>query len=108
MLTETILTETEKSNSFEAVRQFLVDGRKFIHGGNIPCYFIEGDQKVETTITISHVYHVPSYNLDDDVFKSYGLRNPIWSAYKLLEWDNVMKELVIKIDKHREIRLKRI
>ena len=72
-----MLNEQQISESCEAVRQFLVDGEKFINGGNIPCLFIEGSQKTETTIIVQFVHHIPSYNLDDDVFKSYGLRNPI-------------------------------
>lgn len=103
-----MLKEDEILESCEAVRQFLIDGEKFINGGNIPCMFIEGIQKNITTISISFIYHIPSYNLDDETFKSYGLRNPLWSAYKLLKWDAVSKELIIEIKQHQEIRLKRI
>jgi hypothetical protein len=103
-----ILNEEEIAASCEAVRQFLIDGEKFINGGNIPCLFIEGSQKNETTINIQFAHHIPSYNLDDDVFKSYGLRNPIWSAYKLLKWDSIDKELIIEVNQYQEIRLKRI
>jgi hypothetical protein len=102
-----MLQENEKSSSCEAVRQFLIDGEKFVNGGNISCYFIEGSKRTETVIHIEFVYHIPSYNLDDEVFKSYGLRNPIWSSYKLLKWDEQNKELIIEVDQYREIRLKR-
>lgn len=81
---------------------------KFVNGGNISCYFIEGFQRTETVIHIDFIYHIPSYKLDDDVFKSYGLRNPVWSAYKLLKWDESNRELIIEVDQYREIRLKRI
>lgn len=103
-----MLNEREKSDSCEAVRQFLLDGEKFVNGGNIPCYFIEGSQRTATVIYIEFIYHIPSYNLDDVVFRSYGLRNPIWSAYKLLKWDENDGELIIEVDQYREIRLKRI
>jgi hypothetical protein len=103
-----MLPETEILNSCEAVRQFLIDGEKFINGGNIRCLFIEGSQITETNINIAFVHHIPSYNIDDDVFKSYGLRNPIWSAYKLLTWDSTNKELIISLNQYQEIRLKRI
>lgn len=103
-----MLDEREILDSYKAVRQFLIDGEKFINGGNIPCMFIENSQKTKTTISISFIYHIPSYNLDDEVFKSYGLRNPIWSAYKRLKRNSPLKELIIKINQHQEIRLKRI
>ena len=103
-----MLEKNELLNSCEAVRQFLIDGKKLINGGNIPCLFIEGSQKTETEIFIVFVHHIPSYNLDDDVFKSYGIRNPIWSAYKLLKWDSKNKELIIEVNQNQEIRLKRI
>jgi hypothetical protein len=103
-----MLNQNDKLASFLAVRQFLFDGEKFANGGLIPCYWIERGQKTRSNISISLIDHIPSYNLDDGTFKSYGLRNPIWSAYKLLEWDESNRELIIGIDQYREIRLKRI
>lgn len=104
-----MLSEKEKLESCEAVRQFLIDGEKFTNGGNIPCLFIQGTQRSEKQMRIEFINHIPSYNIDDDVFKSYGLRNPIWSAYKLLKWDSIDRELIIEIpDQRTEIRLKRI
>lgn len=103
-----MLTENEKIDSFNAVKQFVLDGEKFANGGNVPCYFIEGSQRTETVIRVDFIHHVSSYNLDYDIFKSYGLRNPVWSVHKLLKWDGHSKELIIEVDQYREIRLKRV
>jgi hypothetical protein len=88
-----MLNEEEILDSCEAVRQFLIDGEKFVNGGNIPCYFIEDSQRTETVIHVEFIYHIPSYNLDDDVFKSYGLRNPVWSGIIFLAIRFLRKDL---------------
>lgn len=102
------MEDNEKLASYEAVRQFLIDGEKLINGGNVPCIINEGTNENETIIYVEHVQHVPSYNLSHDIFKSYNLRNPLWSAYYLLKWDSNDKELIIEIDQHRDIRIRRI
>jgi hypothetical protein len=103
-----MLKKDEIVDSFEAVREFLFDGERFSNGGDIPCYFIERRQRTETTISIEIIDSIPSYNLHDEVFKSYGLRSPIWSAYRLFKWDAQNKELIIEVNEYQEIRLKRV
>lgn len=102
------LNDKDKYDSYNAVKQFLIDGKRFHKGGNIPCYFIEGTRQTESEISVELISAVPSYNLNDDIFLSYNLRNPIWSAYKLLKWNNETKELIIEVNKHKTIKLKRI
>lgn len=101
------LNEDEIYKSFEAVRRFLIDGKKCINGGNVHCYFIEERGESEAIINVG--LKGSSYVLDYDIFKSYDeLRNPIWSEFKLLKWDEINRELVIDIDHNRKIKLKRI
>jgi hypothetical protein len=42
---------------------------------------------------VSHVPHLPSYNLENE----YGLRNHLWSAYFLFEWDEASEMLLLML-----------
>ncbi|MEI6752921.1 MAG: hypothetical protein WCK78_07115 [Paludibacter sp.] len=98
----------ELYDSFDSVKQFLMDGKYLVNGGNVSCYFIEGSNQIKLEVFIELKSHIPSYNLTNDVFLSYGLYNPIWSAYKLLKWDDETKELIIDVSNRKTKRLKRI
>ena len=102
------LENEELFDSSNAVSQFLKDGKHYVNGGNILCNFIEGNNQFELEVFIEFKSHIPSYNLTNDVFLTYGLCNPIWSAHKLLKWDDETKELIIDVSNRKTKRLKRI